>query len=124
MNARLDPATLRKAKSAAALLASNQAGERQAALSALDRLMPGALAGLVLKALDSAAVPEHHPLPDPYERTPRKARTILGSGMPLTPWERDFLGSVAEGRKALSARQVQAFANIGDAYAAWEARNG
>lgn len=123
MNAPLDPAILRKAKSAAALLASSQAGERQAAMSALDRLMPGALAGLVLKALEGAGAGASMPA-DPYGRASRKARTILGSAMPLTTWERGFLASIAEGRKAPTARQAQALDKIGVSFAAWEARNG
>lgn len=123
MNA-LDPATIRKARSAAAMLASNQAGERHAAMTALDRLLPGALAGLVIKALDDVVLPSAAIPADPYGRRPRKARTILGSGMPLSRWEREFLEVMAAGRRPATVRQAQALDRICSAFFQWVARHG
>jgi hypothetical protein len=126
MTVALDADTIRRAKSAAALLASENAGEREAALFAIGRLVPAeALCHII-----SAGLGDHRTAPasaqplDGLCRWQRCARTILRSGMSLSEWERRFLSDVAVRVRRPSERQQASLNKIVAALAAWEVTSG
>lgn len=119
----LDNAKARRDAGIARLLASDKEGERQNALLALARLLPGELLASVITAglaRSRANARQVEPL-DAFRRWQRLAKTIRSSAMPLTAWERDFLADVAVRSDRPTDRQGAQLQRLADRLQAWEA---
>lgn len=107
-----DPAIHRRLTSATRLLESDNAGERSAAINAVQRMLAAqgkSIADVIIEGLNPASIPSQPPtrtrvtLLKPWQR---KAWLLLVSGERWDTRSRDFLESMRLRNAALSAKQA------------------